>query len=155
MNPKKTFVTLKQVHRIKKKGVRKYKKVIHTANTSVIEREISLTFGSVWGIQDASVPFDKKRKVEEVKARLRPCLILETPDSFEDYDVVHVAPGTSKFHPIGKQHPPCLMAKVPPEDLEQTTYFLLYFSWYSVQKNLDRKITELSTGLMNLLRKMI
>ena len=101
---------------------------------------------------DTSVPFDGTRKYEDYKQALRPVLTLKTPESFGDYDSVLAAPGTSKYH---KKTPKVLIAEVPPENLKQTTYFLLEYSWFSVQKNFQKKISELSTRKKNELISML
>lgn len=118
-------------------------------------RELNLFFGSVWSIPDKAVPFDYMRKLEDIKDANRPCLILETPESFFDNSYVELAPGTTKVHPTTDKEYKCLVAKVPPEDLRQTTYFLLYFRWTDVQKKLDKKLCELSTSLKNKLSNIL
>jgi hypothetical protein len=154
LNPKKTYASLHEVHKVKKKEIKKFSRS-EKLNAAIVKRELKLHYGSVWGIDDKSVPFDAKRKDEDLKESLRPCLVIETPKSFEDYDLVEMAPGTTHFHPVGIEYPECLRADVPPEDLYKTTYFLLYLRWSSVQKNLFRNLTELSTELKNLLIKYL
>ena len=146
MNKKKIYYKLKQVHNLKRKEIKKFTRDIFLNNESE-KRENELYLGSVWGIDDKSVPFDGNRKDENIKNSLRPCLTLQTPNSFENYDLVQMAPGTTNFHNVGHNYPECLRADVPPEDLNQTTYFLIYLRWSSIQKNLDRKICDLSTQL--------
>lgn len=140
-NIEKLYEELKKFHKIKKKEIR----VSDRKNRqSPDERSIIMTYGSVWGIQDSSVPFDDKREDIEIKQSLRPCLVLETPDRFGDYDEVHMAPGTRKPHRIGEKNPLCLMAKQNDSQLKETTYFLINFSWYAIQKNLEKKFGDIT-----------
>lgn len=118
-------------------------------------RELNLLFGSVWGLNDRSVPFDRKRKDDDYKSALRPSLVLGTPDYYEDYNEVSLAPGTSKYHSDKDPNNPCLIAEVPPENLKRTTYFLLYYSWTAKLFTIDRKLAELSVESKNKLAKIL
>ncbi len=138
------YESLKTVHKIKKKEIRIYKR------KSLLEEEETLksmkfNFGSIWGIEDKLVPFDYKRNETNYKDSLRPSLIIETPLKFGDNQLVKLAPGTTKFHKCKKIRDFCLFVSVPPEELDQSTYFLIYFSWKAVQKNLQKRFCELST----------
>lgn len=154
MNRKKTYKQIREVHKVKQKEIKKFSRGLRV-DPKIEKREMGLYFGSVWGVNDASVPFNGKRDEEHLKDSLRPSLVLKTPDSFEDFTLVEMAPGTSHEHPVGYKHPICLRADVPPEELAQTTYFLLYLKWSSVQKNLEKRFCELSTELKNILSKII
>jgi len=139
---------------VKRKQIRILSRNLKQSN-EVINKELGLSTGSVWSIEDASVPFDAKRNLKDIKQTSRPCLVLTTPIEFGDSSTVLVAPGTSKVHPTDNQTFPCLKAPVPPEDLKQTTYFLLYFKWHAVQKTLQKKITELSFPAQERLRSLM
>ncbi len=119
------------------------------------ERINGLYFGSVWGIADKSVPFDSKRKSSHIKSSLRPCVVLETPRTFKPYDLVHVAPGTTTPHPIGGNYPPCLKTAPPQEKVKVPTYFLIYYRWFSVQKNLNQRFFVLSDSAQAILNKIL
>lgn len=138
------YQNLKEVHKIKKKEIRVYKRKSHSSSEKS-KREISLFQCSIWGVPDKSIPFDRRRKEDEYKDSLRPTLVLTTPDTFNDYDLVWVAPGTSKFHKIGNKFPYTLKVEVPPENLEKTTYFLMQYHWFAIQKNMEKKFTELTS----------
>ncbi len=153
-NSKEFYENLKKHHKIKKKEIKIYKRKERIPQNQLI-RETSLFKGSVWGVQDLSVPFDNKRKEDHYKASLRPTLILETPNIFTDYSVVSSAPGTSKVHKVGEGFPSTLKAEVPPENLEKTTYFLLEYSWFAIQKTMNKKLTELTSETMGVLNEMI
>jgi len=144
-NSNEFYENLKKVHKIKKKEIRIYKRKENIPSNQTI-RETSLLKGSVWGVPDESVPFDKKRKDDDYKDALRPSLVLETPNNFGNNHFVKLAPGTSKYHPHNETNNLCLLASVPPEELKQSTYFLIYFSWNAVQKNLQNRFCELSTS---------
>lgn len=118
-------------------------------------REINLVKGSIWNLPDKSVPFDNKRKNVEITDKHRPCLVLETPTNYKDFSIVSLAPGTSKFHANNINDTPTLIAKVPPENLPKTTFFLIYFRWNSVQKVLEKKVGEISEDLLNELDKLL
>jgi len=154
LNRKKTYKQIREVHKVKQKRIKKFSRS-ERIDPKIEKREMGLYFGSVWGVNDASVPFDRKRNAEYLKDSLRPSLVLKTPESFEDYTLVEMAPGTSHEHPVGYKYPTCLKADVPPEKLTQTTYFLLYLKWSSVQKNLEKRFCELSTELKNILSNII
>jgi mRNA-degrading endonuclease toxin of MazEF toxin-antitoxin module len=143
-NSKDIYENLKKVHRLKKKEIRIYKRKKRVPQNQFI-RETSLFKGSIWGVPDKSIPFDRRRKEDEYKDSLRPTLVLTTPDTFNDYDLVWVAPGTSKFHKIGNKFPYTLKVEVPPENLEKTTYFLMQYHWFAIQKNMEKKFTELTS----------
>ncbi len=137
------FEELKKIRKIKKRDeIRAFRRKPNIPPKQE-EREYLLTKGSIWAINDSSVPFDGKRRPEDIKNTLRPTVVLKTPQSFDDYDLVFLAPGTSKNHDAAKNSQ-ILVAKSPPETLKETTWFLLRFSWWSVQKKLDKKITDLS-----------
>lgn len=154
MNPKKIYNSLYEVHGIKLKQIKKYSRS-KSPNTEIVNRELGLQFGSIWGVDDVSVPFDSKREKEHLKDAMRPCLALETPDSFEDYAKIEMAPGTSKEHPIVSNFPACLIFDNLNRELNQVTYFLLYLSWTSVQKKLRKRFGELSTDQKNLLKNIL
>lgn len=119
------------------------------------EREVSLHYGSVWGIHDRSVPFDRERKEDDFKDALRTSIVLETPEEFSTHSLVWTAPGTSKKHDIGKNAPPCLKALPEKDNVKQITYFLIYMNWYASQKTLDKRFCEISTEAKEFLSVLI
>lgn len=153
MNDKK-FNELLKVHKIKRDQFKLASK------ESRVEGELSLLqnsycFGSIWGIEDRSVPFDYNRKEDDYKDKLRPCAVVKIPKSLNSYALIETVPGTSKFHPIGEEFPPCLKAEVPPEELHKTTWFLVYMKFFSVRKKLEKRFCELSTESKNKLTELI
>lgn len=119
------------------------------------KRELSLLFGTVWGVNDFAVPFDNKRKDDDFKETLRPCLVLETPDDFGDNYLVWMAPGTSKFHKIKDKIEPCFYADPQYENVRKPTYFLLYFEWFAKQKTVINKFLELSEDGKTKLKELV
>jgi len=146
---------LKSERNLKDRDIKLFKRSERKVDKSEEERSISLIEGAVWLIPDQSVPFDAQRELKEIKPFGRPCLCLETPQDFEPDSLVSMAPGTSKPHRFGAHAPlPVLFAKVPPEDLDKDTYFLLYFSWTARQKNLIKHRSDLSASLVSILQNM-
>lgn len=107
-------------------------------------RESKLRTGSVWGIEDKSVSFDTPRDPSVLKDGLRPCLCLEKPADYHEYQTALMAPGTSKFHRLNIINFPTLAAQINPKSNITTTYFLLYASWHAMQKTLQKHFTDLS-----------
>lgn len=149
----------KIIHELLQRGVKKKQIRIFSRSKKQsakdLNRELGIFQGSVWGIDDASIPFDSLRKLKDIKQSLRPCVVLNTPESYRQTDLVSVAPGTSTYHASNSEAFPCLIASVPPENLKKTTYFLLYFRWVAVQKTLQKKLTELSNPSKDRLRKIV
>lgn len=137
---------------VKKKSIRIIKR---RDKEELNNKNLSILFGTIWGIEDKSVPFDYHRKPEKIKNSLRPCVVLSTPTSFSDSSFVSVAPGTSKIHSANDESKFCFVAEVPPESLEKTTYFLLYFRWYEIQKKLQKKLCELTIESKTKLERLI
>lgn len=149
----KVYFDLLKNRNIKKREIRIVKRAKPT-DKEVYEREINLTFGNVWGVNDRAVLFDDLRKEEDYKNTLRPCLILQTPDDFTDYSFVNLAPGTSKYHK-STDGQPCLIAKAEIEECKKDTYFLIYFRWNSLQKTVEKKFFELSPNSKSQLEKLL
>jgi len=103
------------------------------------QKELSYDIGDVVGIHDASVPFDWNRRIENIKDKLRPCLIIDKNIKFYYYTVV---PGTSKEH---KDTPEAkvIVAHVPPEELVKTTYFLYQYRWNVNKKIIQKRLAKL------------
>ena len=152
MNEKALFEELKKVHKIKKRQFRKPHRN-HKPFKNQSERETFLYQGAIWTVLDKSIPFDRKRKEKDIKNASRPTLVLETPENFGDSDLVWLAPGTTKKHNPKKYN--SIVAKVPPEALKKTTWFLLKYSWWGVQKNLVKRIGELSPRLKDKLQTLL
>jgi len=132
---------------IKLMEVRLIKRVINEEE----KENIILELGDVWSVHDSNVDFgNEERKIKDV---YRPVLILENKAiNNYNYDYVEFAPGTSKIH---KTDPEILVAKVPPENLRKTTFFLIKFKQYKRFSLLKRKITELSPKLKNKLKEIL
>ncbi len=129
--------------RIKKRELRLLKRVKEEKSEDYFNREMYLREGSVWGIEDKSVSFDTARDPDSLKDGLRPCLCLDSPGEYNDNLPVEMAPGTSKFHRTGIPGMPTLAVQINPKSADQTTYFLLYASWYAMQKTLKKHFTDL------------
>lgn len=132
---------------IKLMEVRLIKRIINMEE----KENIILELGDVWSVHDSNVDFGSEERT--VKDVYRPVLILEdkTINNYY-YDYVEFAPGTSKIH---KTDPEILVAKVPPENLRKTTFFLIKFKQYKRFSLLKRKITELSPKLKNKLKEIL
>lgn len=145
---------LKKVHKVKRKEIKKF---IRQKNYEEINehRIAGMTFGSVWGIHDRYVPFDKKRRLETMKDKMRPAVVLETPNQFCERCKIWLAPGTSRDHDKLNKGEVILKAKVPPENLNKTTWFLIHFSWFAVQWQLDKRFTDLSTERIKKLENIL
>lgn len=144
---------LKEERNLKNKSIRLLKRKEHN-DEQVEYRELNLSFGTIWTIDDRSVPFDNKRKESEYKDGKRPVLVLNTPDKFLDYSVVSVAPGTSKVH-INTDIKPVLDINTKNGRQSIKTYYLLYFKWNSVQKNLYKKVSTLEQEQLNRLKNLM
>lgn len=131
---------------LKIKEIRKLKREKKKKETTS-NKEYQLIFGSVWGIEDRIVIFDNKRKEEHFKDTLRPCLALESPSDFNEYSIINIAPGTTSYFHSDIDKGKILTASVPPEDLDRTTHFKIYFSQYLLQKNLQKKFCDISATL--------
>jgi len=118
-------------------------------NNELNYKEKNLIKGSVWGIADSSVSFDKKRNAEKIKEADRPCLILKTPQLFETYSKVLIAPGTTQISNFDLQHSFVIKVNVPPEALKRTTYFKLSFLEFVPQIVLTKKYCDLSSKLID------
>lgn len=153
-NYKKLYNDLINTRRLKRKEFRKPKREEEREDRAD-EFEINLILGSVWGIHDKRVPFDFNRKAEHIKDKLRPCLVIEKHNNLSRGRFVLVAPGTSTYHPDEKDEDLTLTAYVPPEELNQTTYFLIYYRWHTFQKNLESKFCDLSTGKIHQLENLM
>ncbi len=151
----KKILELIKEKKLKKNEIRLIKRKSRHSAAQELDTKDLLKFGSVWGVEDRAVPFDYNRKEDDYKNALRPCLVLGTPFNFNSYDSVKTAPGTSIPHPFGFKKPPCIKAEVPPENLKKTTFFLIYFQWYSRQSELEKYFTELSEPLLNLTQKLM
>jgi hypothetical protein len=108
-----------------------------------------LLFGEVWISPDKNIIFDGRQRNIKV---VRPVLIIEKEKEITPYGSVRIAPGTSKARKIT---PTVLMAKVPPEALDKTTFFLLHLSQYTLIKELKTKKAELSPDLKKTLIKLL
>jgi hypothetical protein len=139
---------------LKLSEVKKKKRKKNSVDPGTV-KEFKLTFGSVWGIQDSLVLFDNKRKDEHFKDSARPCLLIETPTNYRDYSPAVIAPGTTSYYQNDENNDKVLTAQVPPEDLNQTTYFKLFFRQYIFQKNLEKKFCDLSSALRRELDYML
>lgn len=149
---KKTIIELKKERNLKDKEIRLLKRKEYK-NKDIEYRELNLFYGTVWGIPDRSIPFDNKRKKSEYKNSNRPVLVLETPKEFDDYKPILLAPGTSKIH-LSTNYKPVLDIKTNKKK-DVTTYFLLYFKWKSVQKNLQKKLYQLTENQINRLNNLL
>lgn len=139
---------------LKVKEIRKLKRQKKSRNTES-DKQYKLIFGSVWGIQDRLVQFDGKRKEEHFKNSQRPCILLESPIVFNEYSNISIASGTSNFSKYDKYNNLILTASVPPEDLNHTTYFKIYFRQYTLQRNLEKKFCDISYALRIKLEKIL
>lgn len=153
-NYQKLYNDLTKTRNLKRKEFRKPKREEDRAAIPS-ELEIKQIFGSVWGVHDKKVSFDFKRKVEHIKDKLRPCLMLDKQDHIIKGRLVLVAPGTSTYHPEDNDENLTLPAYVPPEELNQTTYFLIYYRWHTFKKNLESKFCDLSTNRIQQLEKLM
>jgi len=152
MNDKK-IIKLKTERNVKHKQIKLLNKEEYI-EPEVSYREANLCFGSVWGVEDKSVPFDNFRNEIDIKNSLRPTVVIETPQNWESYNVVSVAPGTSKNHKNTKDFPvydECINTTNP----SLRTYFLLYLKWNSVQKNLVKKFYTLDVPQSNRLKNLL
>jgi len=152
MTNKKVF-KLKEERNLKHKSIRLLKRKEHS-DEQVEYRELNLSFGTIWTMEDKSVPFDNKRKESEYKDSKRPVLVLNTPKSFFDYSIVSVAPGTSKVH-INTKIRPVLDVITKNGRQSIKTYYLLYFKWNSVQKKLYKKVSTLQQEQLNRLNNLM
>ncbi len=139
-NYKKLFSELTKVHKIKYSQIRISKREDKDEEPYIPESSV----GSVYGVQDSKIQFDGQR--QEFKDALRPCVIIKKDRINETW----IAPGTGKYH-YGEE---CITAEVPPEQLEKTTYFLLYFRQRLLDKTLKRKICSLSFHLIKQIEEM-
>lgn len=152
MTNKKVF-KLKEERNLKNKSIRLLKRKEHS-DEQVEYRELNLSFGTIWTMEDKSVPFDNKRKESEYKDSKRPVLVLKTPKNFFDYSIVSVAPGTSKVHTNTKIRPVLdVITKNGRQSIK--TYYLLYFKWNSVQKKLYKKVSTLQQEQLNRLNNLM
>lgn len=152
MNKKKIDKLLKE-RNIKYKAIRLLKKKEHV--DKLIEyRELNLKIGTIWTMQDRKIPFDNKRAEKDYKNSGRPVLVLETPNDFSDYSLVSLAPGTSIPHVSSKTQPVFDILSTKKNN-PITTYFLLYFKWKSVQKNLNKIVSTLNSNQLNSLIKLL
>lgn len=127
--------------------VRLIKRII---NHEEITPELIYNIGSVWSISDEKVKFgNESRNIKQVN---RPVVLLAELNQFNKGNDIEVAPGTSKYH---KPSETTLVAKVPPERLRKTTYFLLHYKRLVSKKSLIRKLCELSPSLINELKKFL
>lgn len=129
--------------KIKRRELRLLKREKDEEPGEYISRGMYLREGSVWGIEDKSVSFDTPRDPDVLKEGLRPCLCLDTPDQYNYYSPVEMAPGTTKFHRTDLPDMPTLAVQINPKSDYQTTYFLIYASWYAMQKTLQKHFTDL------------
>ncbi len=148
----KKIMKLKTERNLKEKEIKLLKKNVHK-NKDIEYRETNLFFGTVWGMHDKSVPFDNKRQEFNYKNTNRPVLVLKTPTEFDDYKPVILAPGTSKVH-FSTYDKPVLDVKTNNKKGIKT-YFLLYFKWESVQKNLRKKLYQLDEEQINRLNNLL
>lgn len=109
-----------------------------------------MDFGSVWSMHDSHVSFGSEER--NFKNVFRPVLIVDNKQIKNYYGTAEVAPGTSKIH---KQKPTVLIAKVPPENLRKTTFFLIHFKWNAKISLIKKRLTELSPSLKNKLKEII
>ncbi len=154
MNYKRLEEELRKIKKVKRKEI---KKILRKKNYEEINehRIAGMTFGSVWGIHDRYVPFDKNRRIENIKDKMRPAVILETPKQFCEHCIIWLAPGTSINHDKFNKGEVILKAKVPPEDLSKTTWFLIHFNWFAKQWQLEKRFTELSTERIKKLENIL
>ncbi len=130
---------------IKYSQIRKFKRASTPADLTY--RETHMIKGSVWSIQDRDVPFEGGRMEDEFKDYTRPALVTETPSEFGDYELVNVAPGSS--HPFYRNNGfRDLVAWVPGEALDRTTYFRVFHRFYVRQPRLLKKLSAISENLV-------
>lgn len=115
-----------------------------------IEEQNYFCFGDVYLLHDRYISFGLESRTH--KDVNRPVLILDEEVLYSDYSKVLFAPGTTKVH---KYEPTVLIAKVPPEQLKKTTFFLIQFSEFRPAKLFNRKLTELSPKLKNKLQNIL
>lgn len=144
---------LKEERNLKNKSIRLLKRKEHN-DEQVEYRELNLSLGTIWTMDDKSVPFDNKRKESEYKDGKRPVLVLNTPNEFKDYSEVLVVPGTSKVH-LNNNITPVLDVNTKNGRQLIKTYYLLYFKWNSVQKNLYKKVSTLEQEQLNRLKNLM
>jgi len=143
------ILRLQAERNLKNKEIRLLRRNPKKQDDSWDSRAAGLIKGAVWLIADASVPFDAKRHEKDIKSTGRTCLCLNTPSDISQNSFAPMAPGTGTPHKTGKNGTaPVLRAEVPPEDLDKTTYFLLYFRWNALQKTLIKRRCDLSADLM-------
>jgi len=154
MNFRRLEEELRKVHKIKRGNI---KKILRKKNYEEINehRIAGMTFGTVWGIHDRFVPFNKMRKPDEFKNALRPCVVLESPKSFCNRCKIRMAPGTSRKHDKHNAGEKIFKVKVPPERLTKTTWFLLHFVWLANQNHLEKKFIELTTENIKKLENLL
>lgn len=129
---------------IKYSQIRKYRRASTPADLTY--REVHMIKGSVWSIHDRDVPFEGGRAEEEYQEYMRPALVTETPEKYGDYDTVNIAPGSS--HPYYSKYGfRDLVAWVPGEALDRTTYFRLFLRFNVRQTKLLKKLSAVSEGL--------
>ncbi|MGK9475764.1 hypothetical protein [Melioribacter sp. OK-6-Me] len=107
-------------------------------------------FGSVWSIPDAKIKFGNERR--NIKDANRPVVLLSKVNQFNAKSEIEVAPGTSLYH---RPSETILVAKVPPERLRNTTYFLLHHRQTISIRSLRKKLPDLSYSLINELKKIL
>jgi hypothetical protein len=80
--------------------------------------------------------------------------VTETPESYQENDLVNIAPGSSLpgYSTGGIMD---LVAWVPGEALLKTTYFRVFMRYDTPQKLLFRKLTDLSAQLVTKLDNML
>jgi len=142
---------LMYVRKIKKNQIRLYKR-ISLKQDKVDNEIIKMRFGTVWGVEDRKVNFDGGRTPDHFKDALRPCVALEHAN--EQSEIIEIAPGTSKIH-SNTNSEIILTAKVPPENLSKTTYFLLHYNQSVFKDDLETKFAELSQNLQKKLKNLL
>ncbi|MEG8945811.1 hypothetical protein [Rosettibacter firmus] len=115
-----------------------------------INEDVFLNFGDIWALHDRHISFGQERR--NYKDANRPVVILDNSVPYTDYHTVLFAPGTTRVH---KYEPTILIAKVPPERLKKTTFFLIHYKEYRYTRLFERKLTELSYKLKNKLTNIL